>query len=1185
MLSKLRERPGIANLSALLGISLTTFLGGMALMASTAGAVETHSFLGTFGTAAQPSFGSPAGLAVDQSTGDLLVIDTSAGTVSRFNPDGTPANFSALGTNVIDGQGLGDGTPQGGLNFGAPQEVQVAVDNSGTATDGDIYVTRTSSPTLIDIFASTGAYLGQLTESSEGAFGSVCGVGVDSSGAVYVGDMGGRIHKYVPASNPPVNADNVANFNFFGEPLCGIAPGDGTSAGLLFVRTAYGFVYSFDSSTGQELSSIEIEEGAAVSVDPGTGHLYVLQGSKFIEFDARPGFETRISSVSTQGASQGIAVRASTGDVYVANGNSGQIEVYGPLEVFPDVGILPATDVTASTATLHGTVNPDGEPITECKFEYGSMESGAFAESVPCESSIPADSNTHQVSATISGLPGDGSEYHFRLVAVNPSASSTSGVEVLKRPVRVFTGIAIGATRTTASVTGVVRPEGKQLTDCRFEYGPTTAYGASVPCSPSAGSIPADFGTHTVDADFVGLAESTTYNYRLVIADSSGVMAGANRIVTTQVAGGLPDGRVWEMISPVDKNESDIRNHAAVAAADGNGLVFSSAGSFAGQPTAQLNNYYLSSRGPSGWTTKGIMPPGGRLFVQNGYMGFSADLSFGVVRWIEDDPQTGTIDPHAQPGLNLYMRDNMSGSYKLLNGTLSEQSSIQGGFVWGSHDFGKVAIESIKPLTPDAPCSGNSFQEACSYEWDHGVLRLASILPNGEPTTGMVGNRLVGGNGDNAVSDDGSRLFFESPGTFEEHRQLYVRENGTSTKLISESERTLPGGVSDKFINYQGAEAAHGGRVLFTTESSLADTDTDTTNDLYLYDFSLPAGERLTLLSEDHDPSAPTGAQVESGNGPENQQSAGGVLGRSENLRRVYFVAQNQILPGEPSAPGPKLYLWDDTGETAELTYIATLSPSDLFDWQGQNIYENHTSMKPARVSPDGRFVAFLTSADLTSADEGQQQDIYFYDAVTKSLQCASCRADATATTGPVAFDSTGVYAAPVNHLLENVSDSGQLFFQTSRGLLPRDSNGKTDVYEYYQGRLRLISSGSGDSDSYFLDASPSGNDIFIASRDRLVGWDVDRLYDAYDARVGGGLPEPAPAPPACEGDACEPPPVVPSDPSLSSAAFNGPGDPSVRKRHVRRCAKGKVRRRGKCHKRGPKSSAHRKHTATRSHG
>src|SRR5580765_6552830 len=59
----------------------------------------------TFGSAASPSFTEPLALAVDPATRDLLVIDSSAKTISRFKPNGEPDNFSALGTNVIDGKG------------------------------------------------------------------------------------------------------------------------------------------------------------------------------------------------------------------------------------------------------------------------------------------------------------------------------------------------------------------------------------------------------------------------------------------------------------------------------------------------------------------------------------------------------------------------------------------------------------------------------------------------------------------------------------------------------------------------------------------------------------------------------------------------------------------------------------------------------------------------------------------------------------------------------------------------------------------------------------------------------------------------------------------------------------------------------------------------------------------------
>lgn len=88
---------------ARLGVLGLVLCAGLLLVPASASAAESHAFLEKFGSANQPTFGEPEGMAVDQATGDLLVIDSGNQTLSRFKPDGTPDNFSALGTNVIDG--------------------------------------------------------------------------------------------------------------------------------------------------------------------------------------------------------------------------------------------------------------------------------------------------------------------------------------------------------------------------------------------------------------------------------------------------------------------------------------------------------------------------------------------------------------------------------------------------------------------------------------------------------------------------------------------------------------------------------------------------------------------------------------------------------------------------------------------------------------------------------------------------------------------------------------------------------------------------------------------------------------------------------------------------------------------------------------------------------------------------
>jgi hypothetical protein len=309
-------------------------------------------------------------------------------------------------------------------------------------------------------------------------------------------------------------------------------------------------------------------------------------------------------------------------------------------------------------------------------------------------------------------------------------------------------------------------------------------------------------------------------------------------------------------------------------------------------------------------------------------------------------------------------------------------------------------------------------------------------------------------------------------------------------------------------------------------------------------------------------------------------------MGASEDLRRIYFVADNQIVPGEPEAGGPKLYLWDDTGGSAEVTYVGTLDAGDQRDWQGAVAFGVN---RDARTSKDGRYLAFFSTARLTSfANEGRKE-LYRYDAATHSTECVSCSPDASPSNGAVSFGrqlndgnlSTFVW----NHVPTNLSDRGQVFFQTTRGLVPQDANGKTDVYEYEDGRLSLISSGEGPGDSYFLDASPSGSDVFFTTSDQLVGWDKDENLDAYDARVDGGFPEPPLSSPPCEGDACQPAPNPPNDPTPASSSFEGAGN--VSEPRAGRCSKGKVHRHGRCVKRRRHAKKHGRHqkTATRSHG
>jgi hypothetical protein len=146
------------------------------------------------------------------------------------------------------------------------------------------------------------------------------------------------------------------------------------------------------------------------------------------------------------------------------------------------------------------------------------------------------------------------------------------------------------------------------------------------------------------------------------------------------------------------------------------------------------------------------------------------------------------------------------------------------------------------------------------------------------------------------------------------------------------------------------------------------------------------------------------------------------------------------------------------------------------------------------------------------------------------------------------------------------------------------------DVYEYEEGQLHLISSGTGGSRSWLLDAGEEGKDIFFLSRQPLVPQDTGGEEESnivYDAREGGGFPASL-SPPACTtADACRAP--ASAQPSIygapSSQTFAGAGNLAAAvKAHERakpkkaRCKKGSRRRKGRCAKSRPTGKAKKSH-------
>jgi hypothetical protein len=880
----------------------------------------------------------------------------------------------------------------------------------------------------------------------------------------------------------------------------------------------------------------------------------------------------------------------------------------------PAVTIGSPTEVTASSARFSGSVDPQGSDEAfnaTWHFEYSTDD----VNWTPLGDEGPlTGSGAQSVEQVGSGLEPN-RHYFVRLVASNAGGqgvSATPDPEFTTEgsPPSVGRQSVADVTQTKATVKAAVNPQNEPTT-FHIEYGPADC--ASNPCASTSESAPigSDFTDHPVSQQITGLMPDTTYHYRVVASNGTGSTSGPDRVLTTFAPlnqppagafpgqGFLPDNRAWEMVSPPDKNGGEVAGGPTYirAAADGSAVSFPSVTGFGDVAGAGLVFQYMAERtgapGTNGWSTHSIEPrqePVGANIAtasqQPLYLGeFSEDLSKGIFRALS--PLTDA--PNVDSTHNLYLRGDLRkpgpGTYQLLTDssapvpparTSPNVPGYRPTFADASDDFNHILFESVLNLTDDAPaqpvgCLTNITQ--CLprlYEWDHGTRRLAGILPDGSPASSSAAGRgsTASAYTDDTLSADGSRFFFTAPvdaqGRAIEGSQIYLRVLGSPTVRISASERTdcadTPdcGGDNEPDLSPDpnGAgipmfwgSSADGSKAFFSSSEQLTDTPG---SGLYAYE---AGSNSLTLIVGGEEPA---------------------VIGVSDDGSYVYFVRN-----------ATQIGVWHE----GTVRMIGTIDGENAMGSTGRGPF--NLGAKTARVTPDGTHLAFLSEIDPggVDSDHGDQcaaglslgcSEVYVYDAVANNgegrLTCASCSSTGAAATVDASNQvGVGEPQPTISHLNHFLSDDGRhVFFTTAERLVPADTNGRRDVYEYdtLTGKQHLLSSGEG-GDSYFMEASSDGHDVFFVTRQQLSGWDFDTSYDLYDARVDGGLPEPVPAPPRCQGDACQPAPTQLNDPTPASSGFSGLGNSNHRRSKSRRCPSGKHRVRTRSKVRCTKKNRH----------
>jgi len=665
----------------------------------------------------------------------------------------------------------------------------------------------------------------------------------------------------------------------------------------------------------------------------------------------------------------------------------------------------------------------------------------------------------------------------------------------------------------------------------------------------------------------------------------------ANEAFRTGLAAFLPDCRAYELVSPLEKNSGDILAlpeafsglPAAVqrSSVSGEKLTYASYRSFGGPEGNPFNSQYIAARDPeAGWHSHNISPPRGTLVLRKSaglqldteYKTFSPDLCQAWLRTL-NEPQLEPLGVKGFP--NLYRRTDQECGGKpdfealtrvALPDTIVELSyplELQGVSDDGAYGI-YVQADNLTSKAPDIgeTTPGSPGDNLQLYEWgkEEQELRFLCVLPGGAAHKGpcsagtivdAIGDSRTG-SFDRAISDDGKRIFWSTfTGDIGGPGKIYLRENpfgkgsecatpeSPCSLAVSAEAEGLEGTSTSQ---YWGA-AADGSAALLSTGGAL-----------YRFDV---AGKTTSAI-------APSGVL--------------GVMGASEDLSYVYFVSTT-VLSGEEEngwgkkaqAGEPNLYV----AHGGTTSFIGTLSALDADPIFGKVPFSARPGIRPSKITPDGRHAAFMstgqpTGYDNTDAASGKvDAEVYLYDAPGKELACASCNPSGSRPVGENIGGQLNQYWAAghipgwQNALNDSrlLSDDGQrLYFEATDSLVARDTNGVGDVYQWEEegagscdqadpgfapdagGCIELISGGKSPRKSEFVEADPSGKNVFIGTLSSLVPQDYG-LVDIYDARVGGGF-DPPPSPAAeCEGEACQSPPPPPEAPTPASSAYAGPGN------------------------------------------
>ncbi len=1104
-------------------------------------------------------FTTPSFVAVDNSAGpsagDVYVGDSGDGLVSKFTAAGalveswgvhgqldgstaTDGPFATIDGIAVDAGGtlmvinelsrLFEFTQSGA--FVEDLEVARGTSPGGLAVDSEGNLFKVNGGASPEEIGASGNDIGQVTEETP----TPTGLAVDASSDLYV-DTGSEVEHYAFAGPGQISESGGATCAI--EPFTGCPADDGFGSG-------------------------ELSLGAGLAVDPANH------------------------------------------DVYAADAEADAIRVFIPARL-PSLSTGTATEPAAGAFTLNGSVDPSGLAVTSCEFEYGTSTaygstaecasnpgsgSGAVAVSARV-SGLQAGAEYHY--RLVAGNANGVNHGEDRTVYVGPTVEE-----------QATAGVASAEATVSARISGEGFPTSYHVEyGASAAYGSSSAE-TSIGAPQQAVSVRATLtdlkpGT-TYHFRFVARnASASAAGGDLTFSTPQSAAATAPTLPDARAYELVspPDSTEAYMPNYHQEFESPTGEFIAVpkhfrASASGEQVAYmgdppASGATGSGATGDGDGNQYRSTRTAAGWVASDVeLPAGGEEGLPE-FTPLAADFSV----WTVGTEYPIAASPSKPAGCHSTLYSLTASGYHALIDNPQTPGACYASSAAISADDSHILLYSSQAYTPGAQ-QGASFTNDNLYDSVNGQLHQVNILPNGEPQQQPDASFGAVAEGESfdfggVVSADGSRVFWtdlSTEVTAEDpsgQSRLFVRSNDAmpQSPLGPHGECAVAADACTVQVDaaQPGAEGPSGGgrywdasddgsKVLFTDESRLMVGSTAASGEPDLYEYDLETGSLVDL--------------TRAGGG--SHADVQGLAGASADASYVYFVADGALGSGanaeghEPVAGQPNLYL-SHAGSTS---FIATLTASDdnllpsccnpnQGDWQPV------PGLRTAQADSDGHVLVFQSRQRLTGYDNrgivgyiygsngpetpilGEQPEVFVYQADSGRISCASCNPTGAppVATAEVWEDERGGYLGTSSSSafqLRWLNDAGtQAYFMSSQPLVPQDTNHFQDVYEWEAdgsgdcraagGCISLLSTGTTPNPAYFIDASTSGDDVFLTSRALLAPQATDEALKVYDARVNGGFPEPSLA---CTGTGCQGvPPAPPIFATPSSATFNGVGN------------------------------------------